>query len=289
MQTHIRDFYSYLSSEKGLARNTLEAYQRDVNAFAQFLNHEGIGAWSEVVLQQIVDWMAVQRQKKYAAASMSRSLIAIKVFFRFLKREGVILTNFTVLLESPKLWQLIPDVLSVAEMQKVLELPNCETSQGARDAAILELLYSSGLRVSELCALKLQDVDQHVVRVKGKGSKERLVPLGSYADGAVDKYLSFCHSKEQEYLFVGRLNKPLSRVTVWKIIKSYIAQAGIQKEISPHSFRHTFATHLLDEGADLRIIQELLGHASISSTDRYTHMSQSHLHKAFQDFHPKLN
>ena len=215
------------------------------------------------------------------------SLIAIKVFFRFLKREGIISQNITLLLATPKIWQLIPDVLSIEEMEQLLNQPDLSLVKGVRDRAILEVLYASGLRVSELCGLTIRDVDDEYMRIRGKGGKERLVPIGRKAISAIDRYLHFRDGPLEETLFVGKGGQPIDRVTVWKMIKSYAVQAGISKSISPHTFRHSFATHLLDNGADLRVIQELLGHSSITSTDRYTHISCSHLQQAFEEFHPR--
>lgn len=291
MQTDLEDFSSYLLSEKGMSLHTLEAYRRDVRTFLDFLERGHVCRREDIEQQHIIDFLTLKKSQSYAPASISRAFIAIKVFFRFLKREGLITQNCTVLLETPKVWQLIPDVLSVEEMELLLNQPDTQSRVGVRDRAILEVLYSSGLRVSELCQLKIRDVDDHYVRIKGKGGKERIVPIGTKAIEAIDRYLAFRDGEEnanQEALFVGPRNRPIDRVAVWKLIKRYSCQAGITKTIFPHTFRHTFATHLLDNGADLRVIQEMLGHASISSTDRYTHVSCTHLQEAFQKFHPRM-
>ncbi len=287
MKSDIVDFTQFLSSEKGFSAHTLEAYARDVQHFFAFLQESHVQAWADVRQQHILNFLAMKIKKNYATASICRALAAIKVFFRFLKREGLIGKNETLLLETPKMWQLLPEVLSLAEMEKLLSQPDSSTLRGARDRAILELLYASGLRVSELCQLKLSDVDETSVRVQGKGGKERLVPLGSQASAAIDHYLSFRDGSRQEALFVATGNRPITRMRVWALVKHYARLAGITKNISPHTFRHSFATHLLDNGADLRVIQEMLGHASISSTERYTHVSQSHLQEAFQACHPR--
>lgn len=290
MQSDLEDFFIYLVSEKGLALNTLEAYRRDLSAFLSFLQYRAVSSWSAVDLQVIVDYLAQKKADDYATSSICRALIAIKVLFRFLKREQMIASNVTHLLETPKLWQLIPDVLTQDEVKNLLEQPDTLTEKGARDKAILEVLYASGLRVSELCQLKLQDVDDTFVRVQGKGGKERMVPIGQKAIVAIDRYLHFRtvleHSR-QDFLFVAQKQKPLDRITVWKLVKFYAKQAGVTKSISPHTFRHSFATHLLDNGADLRVIQDMLGHANITSTDRYTHVSQTRLQEAFHAFHPR--
>lgn len=290
MKTDAEDFLIYLSSEKGAARNTLEAYRRDIDSFIAFLEKRNIHHWFEVQSDHLICFLSEKRNQKYASSSICRALVAIKVLFRFLKREQLIPTNFTLLLETPKLWQLIPDVLTQEELGRLFSQPDLTSRKGARDRAILELLYACGLRVSELCSLRLLDVDDHFIRIKGKGGKERMVPIGSKAIEAIDYYLSFRDGEgadREDALFLGKRNRTIDRLTVWKLVKYYAKRAQITKTISPHTFRHTFATHLLDNDADLRVIQELLGHATISSTDRYTHVSYQHLHDAFQAFHPR--
>lgn len=291
MQQDIEDFATYIISEKGYSLHTLAAYRLDIESLLAFLKNSSVQHWKDVQQQHIIDFLSFKKEKNYATSSISRSLIAIKVFFRFLKREGLINHNTTLLLSTPKIWQLIPDVLSVEEMEHLLNQPDVSIRRGARDRAILEVLYASGLRVSELCQLTLGDVDDIYLLVRGKGGKERTVPIGKKAIAAIDHYLSFRDGEaieRENALFVVGKNRPIDRVTVWKLVKSYAKEAGISKNIFPHTFRHSFATHLLDNGADLRIIQELLGHASINSTDRYTHVSCTHLHEAFQAFHPRL-
>lgn len=286
------DFSIYIGSEKGLSANTVEAYQRDISTFFSFLEKEKkLLSIDEVKEVHLVDFIEGLQNNDYASSSIARHLISIKVLCRFLKREGELQSNFALYLATPKIWQLIPEVLSYEEMEKLLSAPDLKTFRGVRDKAILEILYACGLRVSEVCSLKIYDVDDSYVRVMGKGRKERLVPIGIHALEALDAYLHQCRSQteseKQQTLFVSNRGKPLSRVAIWKMIKNYATQVGITKNISPHTLRHSFATHLLDNGADLRVIQEMLGHASISSTDRYTHVSKSHLHQSFEAFHPR--
>lgn len=290
MHEHLTEFLTYIISEKGLAANTVAAYQHDTESFALFLKQQGVASLATLHQDHIVAFLSQLKSADYASASICRKLIAIKVLCRFLKRENITTTNVALYLETPKLWQLIPEVLSYAEVERLLEQPDKGTVAGARDAAILELLYASGLRVSELCTLGLYDVDDVYVKVMGKGRKERVVPLGKKALHAIDHYLIHYRGECKEakpLLFVGRRGKPINRLFVWKMIKRYAKEANIVKNISPHSLRHSFATHLLDNGADLRVIQEMLGHANISSTDRYMHISRSRLQEAFQAFHPK--
>ncbi len=289
MRVHIEDFLTYLASEKGFSPHTLEAYERDIETFRLFLDSFSLQDWKEVEQSHLVDFLTYKQKAGYADASRSRALIALRVFFRFLKREGEGVSNPAALLQSPKIWQLLPDILSLEEMERLLHQPGGESWEGARDRAILEVLYASGLRVSELCQLKIRDVDDQYVRVKGKGGKERLVPIGQKAIEAIDHYLCFLEGQEgdrEEPLFISSRRKQLHRVTVWRLVKHYALQAGIQKNIYPHTFRHSFATHLLDHGADVRVIQELLGHASVASTERYTHVSVSHLREAFNRCSP---
>lgn len=291
MKEHVQDFILFLRSERGLSPHTIEAYQRDIKGFSDFLMKKGTHSFSEVTQKDVIEFLSSLKEKDYASASIARGLVSIKVLFRFLLREKVIATNCTFSFESPKLWQLVPEVLSINEVNRLLETPDKETFVGVRDRAILELLYASGLRVSELCNLSIYDLDQDFVRVVGKGDKERLIPVGKQAIAAIDHYiLKFRHlydSDRQQALFITQKGKKIDRVTIWQMIKTYAKQASILKNISPHTLRHSFATHLLDQGADLRVIQEMLGHTNIATTDRYTHISQTKLKQAFENFHPR--
>jgi integrase/recombinase XerD len=281
----VADFLTYLASEKGLSKNTLLAYERDLQMLDATLKSD----FTQITERDIVTFLGQLKDKGYASSSICRTLVAVKVFFRFLKRERRIQENATAYLDSPKLWQLIPEVMSVEEVERLLKAPEANSPVGARDKAILEVLYSSGLRVSEICSLNLQDLDDTFVRVKGKGGKERVVPIAPIAVKAVDEYLIH-HRKADENqpaIFVTKNGKRIDRVEIWKRVKYYATKAGIVRKISPHTLRHSFATHLLENGADLRVIQEMLGHASISTTDRYTHISQKHLREAFEAFHPR--
>ena len=227
------------------------------------------------------------KEKNHASSSLSRYLISLKVFFRYLKKEKIISSDPTIHLENPKLWQLIPEVLSLEETEKLLNMPDPSCFLGARDHAILSVLYASGLRVSELCGLNLIDVSEDHVRVKGKGNKERIVPIAQVALSRIDHYLKEFRKDKEEALFITQRGKRIDRIAVWERIKWYAKKAGIEKNISPHTLRHSFATHLLENGADLRVIQEMLGHANIATTDKYTHISHKHLQNAFSKFHPR--
>lgn len=280
------DFILYLASERGLAKKTLEAYSHDVRLLIEFIHSKSnINEFCDVTRHQLVDFIAQMHDKKYAATSIHRTLIAIKRLFRYLKREKYIPTNITLYLDSPKKWYTLPEVLTHAEVENLLEQPDPNTQEGARDRAILELLYASGLRVSELCNLNIQDVDDEQVRVFGKGRKERLVPINQSVVLAIDHYLSAYREDQEQALFLDKGNR-VTRQIVWSLTKLYAKKAGILKNIHPHTLRHSFATHLLDNGADIRVIQEMMGHANIASTDKYMHLSCNQIHAAFNQFHP---
>ena len=283
MEKEIADFLVYLGSEKGLSPHTLKAYGRDLKGFSQFASQKV----EEIIGEKVVDYLQNIKSQGIASSTLCRVLVAIKVFFRFLKREKIIPNNPTVFLESPKMWQLIPEVLTIEEVSRFLEAPDIETSIGARDRAMFQVMYASGLRVSELCGLNTGDISDDQVRVRGKGNKERVIPIAASAVAAVDHYLVQFRNEGDGALFLSIKGQRMDRVAVWERVKFYRKKAGILKEISPHTLRHSFATHLLENGADLRVIQEMLGHANIGTTDRYTHISRKHLHDSFEKFHPK--
>lgn len=278
------DFIAFISTEKGASKHTIEAYKRDIK---QFIAHSKNHPLVAVNQEHILDFIKTLQSKKYASSSIVRKMMALKVFFGFLKKEKMIESNCTLYLQGPKLWQLVPEVLTYEEVENLLSTLKPNSNLGCRDKAIFELLYSSGLRVSELCSLTIFDVDDTFVKVMGKGRKERLVPIGKSALNAIDAYLQYPRTEAQKNLFLSKSGKAISRITVWKLIKHYAKKAGITRTISPHTLRHSFATHLLEGGADLRVIQEFLGHSNIATTDRYTHISQKRLQESFYAFHPR--
>ena len=291
MQQSVDYFLSYIGGQRGLSVHTVSAYGSDLGQFLAFALKEGACSWEGMEREMVLAFLKRMKDRGVAAATLQRCIVSLKVFFRFLRREQMIGEDPTLHLDSPKLWQLIPEVLSVEEVDLLLGAPDVGSELGARDRAVLELTYASGLRVSEVCSLNVYDVADSSVRVLGKGGKERLVPLNKVASGAIDHYLiSFRKGRsgrDNPPLFVSCRGRRIERSLVWKRIKVYARQVGIAKVISPHTLRHSFATHLLENGADLRIIQELLGHASVATTDRYTHMSQKHLQSAFELCHPR--
>lgn len=286
MRHEIEDFYVHLQSERGLSPHTLSAYTKDVRYFFEFMSAQGCTSWNKVSQDHVVQFFSSLRDQEYASTSIARMLIALKMFFRFLEREGQVEFSCLESFETPKIWQSLPEVLCEEEVLRLLAQPDTSMEEGARDRAVLEVLYGSGLRVSELCGLKLLDVDDHFLRVtRAKGEKQRVVPIGTRAIAAIDHYLSF-RNAESEWLFLSR-GHPLDRIAIWKMIKRYAKIAGVSKRVSPHTFRHSFATHLLKHGANVRVIQEMLGHASVASTDRYTRVDAEQLKTAFHACHPR--
>lgn len=288
MEQHLDDFLLFLSSERGLSPHTLSAYRHDLQKFLQLLSSQGVQNWDALEEKHLIGFAEMLQGKQSASSTVYRALMALRGFLRFLKRERLLSSAQLIEIEAPKVWQLIPEVLSELEVKQLISAINPESALGARDRALLLLLYGAGLRVSELCSLNLSQLGDTSVRVKGKGGKERLVPVAPIVIEAVDHYLSrFRNSSQEEALFVSEKGRRLTRSAVWSLIKVRARQAGLSKSISPHTLRHCFATHLLENGADLRVIQEMLGHASISTTDRYTQISQKHLTEAFERFHPR--
>ncbi len=294
MQELVDAFLNYLSVERGLSRNTIISYREDINAYADFLKVSRIDNLSSSAKNDIVNFMLAQKDRGLAANSVARRLAAIKAFYKFLVRERFLKVDPSGLIESPKLWKKIPDTLSVNEVDVLLSQPNIRDKQGIRDRAVLEALYATGMRVSEAANLKVDNVNLSVgfLRCFGKGSKERIIPLGKKAISSIKRYLEVSRpqqlrNKESDFLFLNRFGRKISRQSLWKIIKRYARQARIKKSIKPHILRHSFATHLLERGADLRSVQEMLGHANISTTQIYTHVSKERLKAIHKMFHPR--
>ncbi len=294
MRELIDAFLNYLSVERALSENTIISYREDLESYAVFLDKNKIDVLSKTTRNDITNFMLFQRDRGLSANSVARHLAAIRMFYRFLARERIIKNDPTVLVDSPKLWKKIPDTLSLNEVDALLSAPNLRSIQGIRDRAILETLYATGMRVSEVAHLKVSDLNMEVgfVRCFGKGRKERIVPLGAKAIVSIKRYLGVSRpkllgGKNSDSLFLSRLGKKISRQSLWKIIKRYAKEAGIKKSIKPHLLRHSFATHLLERGADLRSVQEMLGHANISTTQIYTHVNKDRLKSIHKMFHPR--
>lgn len=294
MEDLIRDFLNYLLVEKGVSENTLKAYENDLKSYAEYLRNHGFTDIGELKRLDIVDYLSKLRELNYSASSTSRKLAAIKSFHKFLLREGFSKELPTAELRSPKLSKRLPVVLSLSQVEKILAQPSGQESAALRDKAILELMYASGMRISELVGLDLDDVDSETgsVRCMGKGSKERFVPVGSYAVAAVVNYVEkgrpkLAKKRRPTALFLNARGQRLTRQGCWKIFKQYVAKTGIKKKVSPHSLRHSFATHMLEAGADLRAIQEMLGHAFISTTQIYTKLTRQDLKEIYMETHPR--
>jgi len=293
MDKYVDLFLDYLSVERGLSKNTILAYRSDLKDYIGFLEAVSKKSISVSSREDIRDFMLHQKDKGLCVNSISRALAALRMFYRFLAREKLIKSDVSSYIDSPKLWKKIPDVLNLDEVERLIEAPDINTPQGIRDRAILEVMYATGMRVSEVAGLRLTDLNADVgfVRCLGKGRKERIVPLGTKAVASVARYLEkvrprLAKSGAQE-LFLNRSGRRISRVSLWKLIKGYAGKARIKKPIRPHILRHSFATHLLERGADLRSVQEMLGHANISTTQIYTHINKDRLRSIHKMYHPR--
>jgi len=294
MKKSVEEFLSYLSVERGLAENTISAYRRDLNKYIEYLKQNNINSFGKSQRSNITNFMFYLKDKGLSSNSISRALIAIKVFYRFLVNEGYLKNDISSIISLPKLWKRLPEVLSRDEVERLLAAPNLRATQGIRDKAVLELMYATGMRVSEVADLKSGDLnlDMGFTKCIGKGQKERIIPLGSYALRALIRYNQrarpkLLKQKEQPYLFLSRQGRRLSRQTLWKTIKLYTKKTRIKKKVSPHTLRHSFATHLLERGADLRTVQEMLGHSDISTTQIYTHINRERLKQIHRQYHPR--
>lgn len=290
----IDEFLNYLLVEKGLSANTLCSYRIDLYRFEDFLQKTGIKNIIEADSSVILKHLIKLRDSGISARSRARHMATLRGFYKFLIQEKILKNNPTQNIDLPKSGLKLPDVLSVQEITQVLNIADPQKPAGARNAAMLELMYAAGLRVSELIAVKLQDInlDNCCIRVFGKGSKERMVPFGQHARQKIDFYITsirpqLLNSHVSAYLFVARAGKPMTRQGFWKLLKQYARKAGINKPITPHSLRHSFASHLLEGGADLRSVQIMLGHEDISTTQIYTHVARDKLKMIHEKFHPR--
>lgn len=290
----IDDFLAYIELEKGLSRNTAKSYENDLRQASHRLKALGVSGWLKVTPRHLTDWLHWLSDGDFSVASQARKLAAMRMLFRHFQRQGRREDNPAELLSGPKFRRKLPQTLTAGEMDRLLAAPAGGDAYAVRDRAMLELFYSSGLRISELCALTLQQVDLEngFVRVFGKGAKERVVPLGAKARDAVQAYLGSARPKlvkprTGSELFLSERGKAISRKTLWVIVKNAAKRAGIEKPVKPHLLRHSFATHLLGGGADLRAIQEMLGHASIGTTQIYTAVETSRLRDQHAKFHPR--
>lgn len=294
----VQQFLDHVKVERELGRATIEAYGRDLADFARFLTGRGVSAIGEATSLHVLDWLERLTERGLSARSQARMLVSLRQLFRFLRAERLVDVNPTEDVELPKFGRKLPVYLTVEEVDRLLAAADRTSDRGARDAAMIEVLYATGLRVSELVSLRLSDVnfDAGYLVTFGKGRKERVVPLGdaalaslrAYVEGARGKTLAKVKpGRAVDAIFVTRLGRPMTRQAFWKLLGRYAVGAGIRKRLSPHKLRHSFATHLVERGADLRAVQAMLGHADIGTTEIYTHVSRAHLEGVYQKFHPR--
>lgn len=291
---HLERFREYLALEAGSSRHTVDSYLRDTTRLAEYAAGKGADRPERLTAAHLREFIYFLKDVGLASTSIRRQVSSLRTYFRFLIGEGLATRDPSERIESPKRWRALPTVLTVAEVEQLLAAPNTDAPLAIRDRAFLELAYATGARVSELVGLKLQDMlfQDGLVRVWGKGSKQRLVPVGRRAIGAVAMYVreyrpTLDRGKGRGILFLNARGTPLSRVGAWGIIKATARQAGITKRVTPHTLRHTFATHLLEGGADLRAVQEMLGHADLSTTQLYTHVDRDYLRSVHRNYHPR--
>lgn len=294
MRNLLNRYINHLLIEKGAAENTLEAYGRDINRYVSFLEQKGLAGAGQANPEQVLDFLAQLKAEGLSANSMNRSLAALRGFYKFLLVEKALEESPLANIELARVWMRLPDALSREEMSRILAQPGQQTPSGLRDAAIMELLYATGLRISELTSLTMSGVNWQVgfVIVMGKGSKERVVPIGKTAYDCLRRYVDesrprLLKSMSTDVLFLSRFGRAFSRQGLWKMIVAYAKKAGLEKNVHPHTFRHSFATHLLAGGADLRAVQAMLGHADISTTQIYTHVTKDRLKEIHSRYHPR--
>lgn len=297
MEYILKDFFNHLRVERNLAKNTIESYSIDINRYVNFLKEQKVSKPENIKISLLYDFIDILNEIPLAAASISRNFSSIRMFHEFMMNEGYVKKDITENIISPKIPKRLPKVLSINEIEKILNVIDITKILGIRDRAMLELLYACGLRISELLKLRLSSIffDEEIIRVFGKGNKERIIPFGNEARKWLKKYINYIRPelkkknilKAEDFIFLNARGGPLSRMGVWKIIQQHVKSAGIYKKVSPHTFRHSFATHLLEGGADLRAVQEMLGHSDISTTQIYTHLDRDYLKEIHKTFHPR--
>lgn len=293
----LEEFLVYLKIVRGYSENTIQAYKNDLLRFFNFLTGKGIDDFNDINKTHLSLFFSSLVSIGFSPRSIARNYSSIRTFFKYLLTNDFIQKNIAFIFKPPKINKTLPEVLSFEEIEKILELPDPSTAKGLRDKAMLEFAYATGVRVSELINVKRQDIffDEEIVRIYGKGSKERFVPIGSSAMFWLDEYLTKSRpilakgTISGDYLFLNHFGKKLTRMGFWKILKNYAQLAGLNKNVYPHIIRHSFATHLLEGGADIRVVQELLGHVNISTTQIYTHISNEYLREVINLFHPRSN
>ncbi len=294
MNALVEQFLDYVSFERGLSPNTRSAYQADLRALVTFLEAINVSSFNDVTRKHLLDFMMAEKDRGVSVNTIARRLVAIKVFFSFLVREGLLAKNVTEAMDSPKLWKVLPGVLSVKDVDKLLQTPAGNDRISKRDKTIMELMYATGMRVSEVADLEVDwlNLDEGYLRCTGKGNKVRVVPFGGKAGDCLREYLRdtrqlFLKDKISRHVFLTYRGSQFSRKGIWKMVKNYAKRAGVSADVHPHTLRHSFASHLLANGAPLRVIQEMLGHADIATTQIYTHVDQGRLRSVHSKFHPR--
>jgi integrase/recombinase XerD len=289
----IRSYLNYARIERSLSTNSIASYRRDLLQFGAYVNKHKIPI-AEIERNDIVEFLITLYERKLDARSVARYLVSIRQFFRFLMMEDIVTEDPASTIEAPRIRQALPVFLSVKEVDRLLEAPDLTTKEGIRDRALIDLMYSTGIRVSELCGLCSGDIQMQSGRLRcvGKGNKERLVPVGRSALAAVQRYMDearpqFLKGRVCSHIFLNQRAKPLNRVTVWQLLSRYGRKVGLRRPLKPHTLRHSFATHLLDRGADLRSVQLMLGHSDISTTQIYTHVVEERLRQVHKAHHPR--
>jgi len=294
MHEHIQQFLQYLTVEKGLSSNTVAAYGADLKGFSEFLKTRMLNRLEDVTRRDLQDFLAARKQNGLSSRSLARQIATLRNFYRFLNRENILQTDPTHNVESPRDWKRLPKTMAFEEVERLLNLPKGGTPSAVRDDALIELMYATGLRVSELTGLPLQAVNTEVgyVLATGKGGKQRIVPMGDMALQKLKTYLETARAKlakgrVSDRVFINRSGDGLTRQGCWKLLRRYVQRAGIKRSVSPHMLRHSFATHLLERGADLRSVQAMLGHADLSTTQIYTQVTRHRLKQIHQQLHPR--
>jgi integrase/recombinase XerD len=295
MKLFLREYLAHLKLERNLSENTILSYKNDINSFLTYVNEIKVNDLSKITSQHVVNFFKLLKDLGLSGTSSARYFSSLKGFFSYLIKNDYLKTNPIDKITAPKLSKKLPGVLNINEIEAILSKPDVKDKLGLRDKAILELFYACGTRVSELLNIKLSDLflADEVIRVLGKGSKERLIPIGSSAIHWVNEYLKKSRPllvkkiKSENYLFLNSRGTKISRMGIWKIVDRYVKEAEIKKDVHPHTFRHSFATHLLEGGADLRAVQEMLGHVDISTTQIYTHIDRDYIKQIHKQFHPR--
>ena len=290
----VRDFLNYLTVEAGLSNNTILAYGRDLKGFLQYCNSERVSQLGQIKPGLIQNYLQTLTKNQRSESSIKRGLVAIRMFLRFAKLMGLVDNDLTATLEGPKLWQRLPIICSKQQVVNLLNAPSPKEPFYLRDKAMLELLYATGVRASELTGLKTTDLNLDIgyLRCIGKGNRERIIPIGKAAIAATIEYLAELRPKlakpfSSDFLLLSRTGRPMSRIEIWRLVKKYAIRAGMPRNLTVHTLRHCFATHLLTGGADLRSVQEMLGHVDIATTQIYTHVDQERLRRIHKKFHPR--